>query len=270
MNTEQAATAVNVQRGMGSKANGEPQGSVNANGEPIKGDASAKGEPSGEGLFDGMTPEQLHRSYKSLQAEFTKEKGISKKFEQFGGADQVLQWTEYLARNPDFAAWITAQKTKNALGIDESTLDENSRAALDTVRKIARSVMEDEVNRIRRTEIAPLTEAAKQSALESHFAKMDREYGDEWHEMRDLMSELSESLPDIVLDNPTFEDMEDLYFKALRKANKLEAYAGKKLQKQIDTKKGKATDKPGATGETAPKPANSIKEAFEQAKQAAT
>jgi len=265
MNLDKTVDDPNADRHTASDASGEPQGSADADGEAGKGSASAGKEPAGAGLFDGMTPEQLHKSYKHLQAEFTKEKGVSKKFEAYGGADQVLQWTQYLINNPDFANWITSQKTKNALGIDESTLDDQSKAALDAVRKIAKSVVQDEVNRVRK-EMAPISEAQSAALLETHFAKMDKEYGEDWHEMRDLMSELSENLPEHTLSNPKFEDVEDLYFKALRKTGKLEAYAEKKLQKKMDNKKGKSTDKPGATGETAPKRANSIKEAFEQAK----
>ena len=47
----------------------EPEGEV---GESSLSPTELNGEPKGEGLFDGMTPEQLYESNKSLQTEFTK------------------------------------------------------------------------------------------------------------------------------------------------------------------------------------------------------
>lgn len=269
MGMESTAEVINPSQGAGSEAGGEPKGSTEGTGEP-GGSGSAKGEQGGAGLFDGMTPETLHRSYKELQKQYSQiQNDVVKKFAAYGGPEQVLQWTQYLSNNPSFAEWVTAQRNKNATGIDESQLDDQTKAALDTVRKIARSVVEEEVGKVRQQEIGPLTEAAKQTLLASHFDSMDKAYGEEWHEMRDLMSELSENLPAEIQDHPTFDDVEDLYFKALRKSNKLESYAAKKLKQSIDTKKGKATDKPGVTGESTPKRATSIAEAFRQAQSGA-
>lgn len=263
------ADVINPSQGAGSEGSGEPKGSATTGGEPEKKEGSAKGEPGSEGLFDGMDGATLHKSYKKLQGEYSKiQNEIVKKFEPYGGAEQVLQWTDYLSKNPDFAQWVAAQKTKSALGIDESQLDENTKAALDAVRKIAKTVVDEEVGRLRTQEIGPLNESQTQDLIDRHFDAMDKKYGEDWREMQDLMSELSDDLPDTVQVKPTLEDFEDLYFKALRKADKLESYAAKKLQKTITEKKGKSTDKPAAAGESTPKRANSIAEAFAQAKQA--
>ncbi len=264
------ADVINPSQGAGSGAGGEPKGSAQGTGESEKAQqGSAKGEPGSEGLFDGMDGATLHKSYKELQREYSKvQNEIVKKFEPYGGAEQVLQWTDYLSKNPDFAQWVAGQKSKTALGIDESQLDDNTKAALDAVRKIAKTVVDEAVGNLRAQEIAPLNESQTQELIDRHFEAMDKKYGEDWREMQDLMSELSDELPDSVQSRPTLENFEDLYFKALRKANKLEAYAAKKLQKTITEKKGKATDKPAAAGESTPKKATSIAEAFAQAKQA--
>jgi hypothetical protein len=270
---EKGATAdvINPSQSKGSEGSGEPKGSASPSGEPEKNSGSAKGEPGSEGLFDGMDGATLHKSYKKLQGEYGRiQNEIVKKFEPYGGAEQVLQWTDYLSKNPDFAQWVTAQKTKSALGIDESQLDDQTKAALDAVRKIAKTVVDEEVGRLRTREIAPINETQTQDLIDRHFDAMDKKYGEDWREMQDLMSELSDDLPDSIQNKPTLEDMEDLYFKALRKSNKLESYAAKKLQKTITEKKSKATDKPASAGESTPKKAMSIAEAFAQAKQAQT
>lgn len=246
---------------------GEPKGSDKEGGESEK-KASGEKRTEGEaGLFDGMDAPTLHKSYKELQKEYSRiQNEIVKKFEPFGGPEQVLQWTNYLANNPDFAQWVTQQKTKSALGIDENQLDDQSKAALETVRKIARQVVADEVGKIRSQDIAPISEAHKQQLLESHFVKMGDKYGDDWHEMRDIMSELSEDLPESIQDRPKFEDIEDLYFKALRKTGKLNSYAEKLHKQKLTEKKSKATDKPTSASESAPRPSKSIAEAFAEAK----
>jgi len=273
MAVETTAASGNAQTGTGTAVkDGEldttSERPADDDGKPAHDDASATGKPSGEELVDGLNLKTLPKQYKDLQREYGKLTETMKEFESFGGANQVLAWTRYLSANPDFAQWVTQQKSKNSLGIDESQLDEQSKAALDTVRRIAKVVVDEEVGRIRQHEIAPLNEQAKQSLIAAHFDKMDSAYGDEWHEMRDMMSELSEGLPETMQDQPTFEDIEDLYFKALRRSGRLESYAASKLQKRIDEKKTKATDKPVSTGQNAPARAKSIAEAFEQAKTA--
>jgi hypothetical protein len=267
MTIEAEAVVNNPSPGAGSGDGGEAKASAEVKGESEVKGSDEKGTQGTEGLFDGMDAPTLHKSYKKLQGEYSRvQNEIVKKFEPFGGPEQVLQWTEYLANNPDFAQWVAQQKSKTVLGVDESQLDDQTKSALKAVREIAKSVVDEEVGRIRRTEIAPLNEAAKQQLIGSHFDTMDKQYGAEWHEMRDLMSELSENLPQETQDRPTFDDVEDLYFKALRKSGKLESYAAKKLQKTIAEKKGKATDKPTGAGESKPAKATSIAEAFRLAK----
>jgi len=261
-----AMTQANATESTESTEDGQAQASETESGEAGE-KASAKGEPGAEGLFDGMDAPTLHKSYKNLQREYSRiQNDVVKKFEAYGGTEQVLQWTAYLANNPEFAKWVTAQKTKNEIGIDESTLDESTKSALDTVRKIAKSVVAEEVGRVWQ-DIEPISELQKQESLARHFEDMDDKYGDAWHEMRDLMSELSEDLPQKAQDRPRFEDVEDLYFKALRKSGKMDAYAAKQYEKKLTEKKSKSTTKPSSAGESMPLAAKSIAEAFALAKQ---
>ncbi len=243
---------------------GEPQGSTEATGESVQGESN--GEPSGEGLFDGMKPEQLHKSYKSLQSEYTKAQTAIKKLEKYGGPDQLAQWADYLSNNPEFAKWAQAQQNKNVLGTEE--VDPDQQKALDAVRKIAESIVDQRVKDLYNKEVAPLSETYKQQMLQSHFETMDTRYGKDWHEMRDVMSELSESLPKSTQDRPTMDDIEDLYFKALRKTGKMEAFARKSYEKVLVEKKSKSTERPSAAPAAGAKPATSIQEAFEMAKRA--
>jgi hypothetical protein len=253
--------------GAGSDAEGEAKASLKGEGEPGN-KTTAKGEPGAEGLFDGMDAPTLHKSYKNIQREYSKVMNdVVKKFEAYGGAEQVLQWAAYLQNNPEFAQFVANQRNKTALGIDESKLDDSTREALSTVRKIAKAVAEEEVSKIS-PRIAEVSEAQKKELILTHMDTMDDKYGDDWHEMRELMSELSEGLPAKAQDNPTFDDFEDLYFKALRKSNKMEAYAAKQYESKLKTKQKQSTGKPQASGESAPSTAKSMMEAYLAAKEA--
>ena len=250
-----------------SVVSGEPQGSTETSGESVNQEAKS-GEPSGEGLFDGMTPEKLHKSYKSLQSEYTKAQEAVKKLEKYGGPDQLVQWADYLSNNQEFANWVQSQQNKNILGVKEDEMDDATKQALDTVRKLSRAEAEAIVRDVMKKEIAPLSEGYKQQIIEKHFETMDTKYGKEWHEMRDTMSELSSELPQNVQDRPTYEDMEDLYFKALRKTGKMETYAKKMYAKELESKKSKATERPSQAPQSGDKQYSSIQEAFAAAKRA--
>jgi hypothetical protein len=244
---------------------GEPQGSTENNGESVKGEANR--EPSGEGLFDGMKPEDLHKSYKSLQSEYTKAQTAIKKLEKYGGPDQLTQWADYLSNNQEFAKWAQSQHDKNVLGTQEE-VDPDQQKALDAVRKIAESIVDQRVKDLYQKDVAPLSEAYKQQMLQGHFEKMDSKYGKDWHEMRDTMSELSENLPKSVQDRPGMEDIEDLFFKALRKTGKMDTYVKHQYEKELTAKKAKSTERPSTTPQAGSKSATSIQEAFEMAKRA--
>lgn len=241
---------------------GEPQGSTETAGESVEGEA--KGEPSGEGLFDGMTPEKLHKSYKSIQKEYTKAQETLKRLEKYGGPDQLAQWADYLSSSNEFAEWVKSQQNRNVLGTPE--VDEEQQKALDAVRKIAESIVDQRVKDLYQKEVAPLSETYKQQMLQSHFTNMDKTYGEDWHELRDVMSELSEQLPQKVQDQPTYEDIEDLYFKALRKTGKMQTYAKKMYEKELSAKKAKSVERPAPVPAAGPQPASSISEAFAIAK----
>ena len=213
-----------------------------------------------------MDATTLHKSYKSLQAQYTKINEGFKKLERFGGPDQIAQWADYLSSNPRFAEWVQKEQIQKTTGLDESEMDDATKKAYETVRKIADSATDAKVRQILQNDIAPLAEAHKQLILEKHFSTMDDKYGKDWNEMRDVMSELSEDLSQRAQNNPTIDDIEDLYFKALRKSGKFDAFAAKQYQKKLTDKKARSTDKPGSPAPSAPKQYKSIAEAFADAK----
>jgi hypothetical protein len=251
--------------GAESNVGGEPQGSAEV-GES-GGTSSANREPE-VGLFDGMDAPTLHKSYKSLQGQFTKVNEQIKELEKYGGPSQMKQWAEYLSNNPNFAEWVKAEQAKNVLGVNEDEMTEEQIRAMGLVRKMASIESKNQIERMVAEKILPLSEAYKNQLLNSHFKVMDEKYGKDWVEFKDVMSELSEELPDSKKDNPTVEDVEDLLFKAMRKSGKMEAFQAKQYERKLAAKSKKSTGRDVAIAGVAPKQALSIQEAFEAAKAA--
>lgn len=259
---EQSNDAVQAE----SSVSGEPKGSVEGGESENK--SSAKGEPGAEGLFDGMDAQTLHKSYKSLQGQFTKLNDQFKTLEKYGGASQMTQWAEYLQNNPRFVEWVKAEQARNVLGVDENDLTEDQKKAMDLVRKMASVEATNQIQRIVQEKVLPLSEAYKQQLLESHFKSLDEKYGKDWTEVKDVMAELSDALPIDKKDRPTFDDIEDLYFKALRKTGKFDSYAAKQYERKITQKKSKDTGRPAALSGTSTNSPKSIAESYAEAKRA--
>lgn len=247
---------------------GEPDnGPAEPSGEPSDAVAPAKSEPSGEGLFDGMTPENLHKSYKSLQSEYTKTKeamkGIQTSLDAYGGVENISKWAEYLSSNPRFAEWVEAERKAQLFGVKNPTnVSDEEKRAMEIVQRIA----DERIQAAMREKVEPIANQYKDKMLAETFVSMDRKYPD-WREMREVMSEIGAALPREIQDNPTLDNIEDLYWKALRQSGKIEQVMTKMYENNLRQKKSAATIKPTATAGAATMPApKTIKEAFEQAK----
>lgn len=246
-----------------SQVSGEAQASTDT-GESATDTPDAKGESTAESLFDGMTAEQLHKSYKSMQGEYTKLNTSMKNLEAYGSPEQIAQWAGYLQNNPRFAEWVKQEQARSA-GFTED-MDEDQQKAFNVVRNLTKQEVEAAINEIRQKEITPLTEKYKNQVLDNHFSAMDKKY-EGWRDMKDLMGDLSENLSQQVQDNPEFEDVEDLYFKALRKSGKFDAYAAKLHEKKLKEKKKQSTgEKPTDHSGSQAVKYGSMNEAFAAAK----
>lgn len=242
-----------------------------AKGQSDEGKASASGDPDKgvEGLPAGITPgdfDGLLKTYKSLQTEFGKRsetmKQTDERFAKYGGMDQITQWAEYLSNNPRFSEWVMQEHQKSLTGQQEPEMDESTKRAVDIIQKIADS----RISEAMKQKVEPLADRYKQQMIDESFKKMSEKYGAEWNEMRNDMQKMAETLPESVQDNPSFEDLEDLYFKSLRKTGKLESFAAKIYEKSLTAKKAQSTEKGNSPKETVPTSFSTIKEAFEAAK----
>jgi hypothetical protein len=233
----------------------------------------ASGEPTGEGLFDGQTPEQLHKSYKELQSEFGKRNETLKQleanikaFDRFGGQEHMLKIANYLSSNPRFAQWIASEQQKNVLGVNESDMDEETKKAIGIVQNVAEKIADRKVREALKSEVAPIADNLREQMFDKAFNAMDKKY-DNWREMQDEMADLSDEMPEKRRNNPSFDDIEGLYFEALRKTGKMDDYAAKMYERKLTDKKNKSVEKPEPKpGESAAGTAKTMAEAFALAK----
>ncbi len=215
---------------------------VQAEGESI---TATNGEPTpAEGLFDGMTGEQLHSSYKSLQGELGKRTESSKefegKFDRFGGADQLLQLADYLDGSPEFGEWYKGQVQSQTLGTDVNEFDDDTKQALELVQRMSKA----EIDKAMNEKVAPLENAYKEQVLQQNFDTMTDKYGDRFDKMRDTMAELAADMPTEIQDNPTVDTLDDLFWKAMRVSGEMDNYAQEMYQKKLESKKAMSMEAP--------------------------
>lgn len=223
-------------------ANIESESPVQADGESI---TATNGEPTTpEGLFDGMTGEQLHSSYKSLQGELGKRtesyNDLEGQLNKYGGADQLFQWAEYLDKSPEFAQWYQDQQQAQTLGTSVDDLDDDTKQAIELVERMSKV----QIDKAMQEQVAPLQNAYKESIFQQNIETMTEKYGDRFDSMRDKMAEIAKDMPMEMQDNPTADTLDDLFWKAMRVSGEMDNYAAEQYAKKLESKKSMSMDSP--------------------------
>jgi len=202
------------------------------------------------------------KRYKDLQAEFTRrtteQAELNKRLESYGGLETLENTLRFIQQDKDFQELIQ-QKSQP----QEPQYDEDTKKALDIVDQRAQKVVEDIVNR----QVAPWINKIREREMSGIMTKMDDAY-DNWRDYRSDMAELARALPTETQMNPTYEDMEDLFVRAVRKKGDLGKIGAKFYEKNLAAKKSKSTGKPNTAAQgKMPKP-SSMLEALRQASEA--
>ena len=249
-------------------------------------EGQSAGEPNVDGQLDpGVqdsstttnTPvdlEQLQKDYKALQTDYGKRNESYKEMEtrmqgldQFGGVEQMQQWAQYLSDNPRFARWVQEEQTRehdSNLGLDGEEIDDDTRRALDLVRKEAELIADQRIKQAMKEQVDPIAAQYKEQLLTENLSKMDETY-DNWRDVQDKMAELANDLPPDMQDSPTFETLDDLYWKAMRVTGKMDGYAASQYEKQLRERKAHSTEKPAtSSASTGNKKAETMTEAYQQ------
>lgn len=205
---------------------------------------ATSGEPTPEGLFDGMTGEQLHSSYKSLQGELGKRtesyNDLEGQLNKYGGAEQLFQWAEYLDKSPEFADWYKNQQQAQTLGTSVDDLDDDTKQAMELVQRMSQS----QIEKAMQEQVAPLQNAYKEQIFQQNVESMTEKYGERFDKMRDTMAEIAKDMPMEIQDNPTADTLDDLFWKAMRVSGEMDNYAAETYAKKLEAKKSMSMDAP--------------------------
>ena len=235
-------------------------------GESSASPAESSGE-SGEKLFDGKTAEQVYESYKALQTEFgtrnEANKATSDWLSRYGGQEQVEQWLTFMNTDEGMQNYIRERNQEQVFGQPQEEITDEQRQAQD----IVKGIVQRELEAFKNSQVDPIANSYKAKLLEENMKTMDTKYGAEWRNEQTQMLDLAKRLPESIQDNPSFEDINDLYILSLSRSGKLDEMAVARYEKTLKEQKAKSQEQPiSSVGKPAAKKASTILEAFNQAK----
>ncbi len=263
----------------GQADNSEPNIESNENEGQAEISESQNAEGQSNEPEDNVTLESLQRDYKALQAEFTKrneaEKQLLTELQKYGGKDAILQIADFINQNPDrvsrFEEFIKQESQplnkRNELGIDEASLTDEEKEALEMMNKLAEQKVKNEIQQLEQ-KIQPFVQAQVNQHINSLISKLDNEYGQDWRKYEKKMSEIAQTFPFSDPQKLTMDDMYSLLDRAVRLSGDKEDFEAKMYEKKLKSAKEKQmspSQKP--SGKTNFKQASNIWEAWNQAKQ---
>ena len=219
------------------------------------------------------------KSYKEIQRAYTQSTTHARELEerlesmerqssQYGGVDKMAEMIQYATSNPEISEAIKRVQQQEIAGVNVNEMDDEGKKAVEMVEKIAQSIVDKSLQSYQTSEIDPIVDSHRVDRVEKLMGQMDDKYGDRWADSLDAMKKVSESLPRNVLINPSFDDMEDLFFKALRTEGRFDEFMGETYQEQVKEKRQRSVSKPRTTSSSSPK-GSKPKDMFEAATRAA-
>lgn len=240
-------------------------------GEPTTDVAQAEGEPTeAAGLFAGQTSGQIEKQYKDLQSDYTKKGERLSELEEsagllsgYGSNQQISDYLAQLQGNPRFAEFMRTEQERELYG--ETDMDDDQRKALGIVESVAERISSEQVQKALESKVAPFVDQYKEGILKNNLSTLQEKYGDSFEEMKSGMAEIAQTLPESVQDAPSLEQLEDLYWSAVRKSGKMDSVMASAYEKKLKAGKSKSMDAPTTGGATSTKKATTVQEAFQQA-----
>ena len=198
----------------------------------------------GSDLFSDIN--KLTKSYKELQGAFTQKSQkaseldkqlseINKVTEKFGGLENMAAWANYIATDKDFVSLMEVKSGKAKPPVVADTPE--AKAAYDIITSIVESKLGEFRSLVDKAISPVITETHEKRAMDviSHLDKIDPD----WKVVGKTMGELLQRLPDSVKENPSKDDIEDLYWTAIRREGKLDEAFKKRYEADVKAKKAK-------------------------------
>ena len=199
------------------------------------------------------------KSYREMQSMYSKTQNKASELEgnlqqiedrlaPLGGLDKVVQALTYVQSDPDYRA-LTAKKAGQSLpGDDESNLTSEAKEALDLVRKTVDAEVRSKMAQLKHEQIDPLSDQIRQSRLNDIADDLLDNYGEQFQDQLPTIERIAKNLPQEILDNPTYETMEDLFHRSLREDGKAESYYLGQHQAKVEGKKSRETGSHSSRG----------------------
>jgi hypothetical protein len=235
-------------------------------------DLISEGEDeSGESYAEDLEDEELadeessnfdspdNKSYKEMQSMYSKTQNKNSELEgqinelenqlkPFGGLEGVVKSLTYVQNDPEYRA-LTAKKAGQSIpGVDEANLTPEAKEALELVKKTVRAELANEMRQYDERTVKPLADQVRQTNLDSIADSLLETHGEQFQEQLPTIERLAKKLPQVLLDNPTYEIMETLFHESLREDGKAEAYYLDRYQTKVNGKRGKVTGSPKTSG----------------------
>jgi len=252
-------------------------GSEEDEGQSLDGEVDEEPDENQESSEEEFSEDS--KSYKEIQRAYTQSTTHARELEerlesmerqssQYGGVDKMAEMIQYATSNPEISEAIKRVQQQEIAGVNVNEMDDEGKKAVEMVEKIAQSIVDKSLQSYQTNEIDPIVDSHRVDRVEKLMGQMDDKYGDRWADSLDAMKKVSESLPRNVLINPSFDDMEDLFFKALRTEGRFDEFMGETYQEQVKEKRQRSVSKPRTTSSSSPK-GSKPKDMFEAATRAA-
>lgn len=222
-------------------------------------DPSEQPQPTAGSEHGWKSVEDAARDYKALQRAYTKSHQTLAQLGDLGAVAQERALLSQLREHPGFIDWVQQEMAKETAGSGDPG----------TVRAL--EIVQGEARRIAGEAVAPLYAAHVEQKVRTVFSEMDKEYGQEWQQLKPKMNEILQEWKQQGLVSPTVDQKFNFKFvKSLYAAAAADdpAFAAKAYQKRLEQKQANTTiSQPGtAAGATVGAPARSMREAYAQAR----
>lgn len=207
----------------------------------------------------GRTAQDWERDYKALQSAYTRAtQAIQPLVQQHGDLNAIqqnLQILNQLREHPGFIKWVQEQVAEEQTGSKDP----------DTVRAL--QVVQDMARQEAQQMVAPLYAQHIQNKVQTVFSEMDKEYGQEWQQLKPKMNEILQDWKRQGLVSPQVEHNFNYQFVKSLYAAAAAAdpdFAAKAYQKRLEQKQANVTtSQPGtAAAATAAGPIRSMRDAY--------
>lgn len=188
-----------------------------------------------------MTSEKGAEAYSSLQGEYTKvnteHKELMTEMERFGGWENVQKTAEFLQSDPQFIEWYQQRLAADASGVGNATdMDDEQMRAIKTVENLIDQKLRNEYEpKVERLE----TELNQRTLLENVNTVRDK--FKDFDDYKETMADISKRLHPDMQATATAEQIEDLYWSAIRESGKMEEKMAQLYQAQLEAKKAQDT-----------------------------